>query len=189
MVHDSPASPASPANLLTTYPAAPERVDVAVIGAGIVGLATALRLLQERPGLRVAVLEREAQVAAHQSGHNSGVVHAGLYYTPGSQKALLCVPYTVNIPYAILETNNEDVISLKEKPNLTYHSNAGIYLIKKEIVKTIPKNTFYNATDLIEQLITDHKKVIYYPIIGYWLDIGKMDDYKKAQEDIKHIKL
>ncbi len=90
MVHDSPASPASPADLLTTYPAAPERVDVAVIGAGIVGLATALRLLQERPGLRVAVLEREAQVAAHQSGHNSGVVHAGLYYTPGSQKALLC---------------------------------------------------------------------------------------------------
>ncbi len=67
-----------------------ERVDVAVIGAGIVGLATALRLLERRPGLRLVVLEREAEVAAHQSGHNSGVVHAGLYYAPGSQKALLC---------------------------------------------------------------------------------------------------
>ena len=77
----SPRQSASPA---------PERVDVAVVGAGIVGLATALRLLEQRPGLRLAVLEREAVVGAHQSGHNSGVVHAGLYYAPGSQKALLC---------------------------------------------------------------------------------------------------
>lgn len=69
---------------------APESVDVAVVGAGIVGLATALRLLELRPGLRLAVLEREARVGAHQSGHNSGVVHAGLYYAPGSLKARLC---------------------------------------------------------------------------------------------------
>jgi len=71
-------------------PAAPDRVDIAIIGAGIVGLATALRLLEARPDLRLAVLEGEDRVAAHQSGHNSGVVHAGLYYAPGSQKALLC---------------------------------------------------------------------------------------------------
>lgn len=70
--------------------APPERVDVAIIGAGIVGLATALRLLEARPHLRLLVLEREDRVGAHQSGHNSGVVHAGLYYAPGSQKALLC---------------------------------------------------------------------------------------------------
>jgi (S)-2-hydroxyglutarate dehydrogenase len=67
-----------------------QRVDVAVIGAGIVGLATALRLLELRPGLRLAVLEREDRVGAHQSGHNSGVVHAGLYYAPGSAKAVMC---------------------------------------------------------------------------------------------------
>lgn len=67
-----------------------DRVDVAIIGAGIVGLATALRLLQARPDLRLIVLEREDRVGAHQSGHNSGVVHSGLYYAPGSQKALLC---------------------------------------------------------------------------------------------------
>lgn len=65
-------------------------VDVAVIGAGIVGLATALRLLEARPGLTIAVFEQEDRVGAHQSGHNSGVVHAGLYYVPGSQKAVLC---------------------------------------------------------------------------------------------------
>jgi (S)-2-hydroxyglutarate dehydrogenase len=75
---------------IRTSPSGPERVDVAVIGAGIVGLATALRLLERRPDLRLVVLEREDRVGAHQSGHNSGVVHAGLYYVPGSQKALLC---------------------------------------------------------------------------------------------------
>ena len=67
-----------------------DRVDVAIIGGGIVGLATALRLLEARPQLRLAVLEKEAALATHQSGHNSGVVHAGLYYTPGSLKATLC---------------------------------------------------------------------------------------------------
>jgi L-2-hydroxyglutarate oxidase LhgO len=67
-----------------------DRADVAIIGAGIVGLATALRLLQRRPHLRVTILEKEADVAAHQTGHNSGVLHAGLYYEPGSLKASLC---------------------------------------------------------------------------------------------------
>jgi L-2-hydroxyglutarate oxidase LhgO len=68
-----------------------ERVDVAIVGGGIVGLATAHALLERRPDLTVAVLEKEAELATHQSGHNSGVIHAGLYYPPGSTKARLCV--------------------------------------------------------------------------------------------------
>ena len=67
-----------------------ERTDVAIIGAGIVGLATALRLLQQKPDLRVVLLEKEATVASHQTGHNSGVIHAGVYYQPGSLKAEFC---------------------------------------------------------------------------------------------------
>jgi L-2-hydroxyglutarate oxidase LhgO len=67
-----------------------ERADIVIVGAGIVGLATALRLLQQRPQLRVLVLEKEREIASHQTGHNSGVIHAGLYYEPGSLKATLC---------------------------------------------------------------------------------------------------
>jgi L-2-hydroxyglutarate oxidase LhgO len=67
-----------------------DRADVVIIGAGIVGLATALRLLEQRPDLDVVILEKEATVASHQTGHNSGVLHAGLYYEPGSLKAQLC---------------------------------------------------------------------------------------------------
>lgn len=65
--------------------------DVLVIGAGIVGLATARELLLRHPHLKVTVLEKEPRIAAHQSGHNSGVIHSGVYYMPGSLKARLCV--------------------------------------------------------------------------------------------------
>jgi (S)-2-hydroxyglutarate dehydrogenase len=65
--------------------------DLAVVGGGILGLATARELLLRRPGESVVVLEREAALARHQTGHNSGVVHAGIYYEPGSLKARLCV--------------------------------------------------------------------------------------------------
>jgi L-2-hydroxyglutarate oxidase LhgO len=65
--------------------------DVAVIGAGIVGLATAMDLLKRRPDLKLVVLDKEDHVAAHQTGNNSGVIHAGLYYKPGSMKAKMAV--------------------------------------------------------------------------------------------------
>lgn len=97
------------------------------------------------------------------------------------------VPYKVDIPYAVLETNEKRVMGFKEKPTYTYYSNAGIYLIKKEAIKYIPRNTFFNATDLMEKLIKEGKKVLSYPLLGYWLDIGKHDDFEKAQEDVKHI--
>jgi L-2-hydroxyglutarate oxidase len=70
---------------------APAGCDVAVIGGGIVGLAVARELALRRPRASVCVIERETQLAAHQSGHNSGVIHSGVYYAPGSLKSLLCV--------------------------------------------------------------------------------------------------
>jgi (S)-2-hydroxyglutarate dehydrogenase len=70
---------------------APQRCDLAIVGGGILGLAVARELAGRRPRARVCVLEREREVGMHQTGHNSGVVHAGVYYRPGSLKALLCV--------------------------------------------------------------------------------------------------
>ena len=103
--------------------------------------------------------------------------------------SVVTIPYTVTIPYAVLETANGHVISFKEKPNYTYYSNGGIYLMKKEILQDIPLDTFYNATDLMESMIRQGKKVISYPMMGYWLDIGRQEDFIKANEDIKHLKL
>ena len=65
--------------------------DVAVVGGGIIGLSTAMHLLERYPRRRVAVLEKEPELAHHQTGHNSGVIHSGIYYRPGSHKAQFCV--------------------------------------------------------------------------------------------------
>ena len=63
---------------------------ITIIGAGIVGLATALKLLEKNPDLTITILEKESAVATHQTGHNSGVIHSGIYYKPGSLKAVNC---------------------------------------------------------------------------------------------------
>tara|TARA_B100000676_G_C18034683_1_gene821031 strand:+ start:334 stop:1383 length:1050 start_codon:yes stop_codon:yes gene_type:complete len=98
--------------------------------------------------------------------------------------SIASIPYDVKVPYAVIQTNEGSVVSLDEKPTYTYYSNGGIYLMKKNILKYIPKNKFFNATDLIELLIKKNKKITSFPILDYWLDIGKPDDFKKAKKDI-----
>jgi len=65
--------------------------DIIIIGGGIVGLATGLKIKQQKPDLKIAVLEKENALAKHQTGNNSGVIHSGLYYKPGSLKAINCI--------------------------------------------------------------------------------------------------
>lgn len=98
------------------------------------------------------------------------------------------IPYTVNIPFGIMIRENGQVIGVKEKPSNTHYANAGVYLMKTELSKRIPKETYYNATDLIEDCIKSEGKVIDNPITGYWIDIGRHEEYKKAKEIVKHIK-
>ena len=108
----------------------------------------------------------------------------------GADMAVAATSYHVDVPYAVLEVNEENrVSSLKEKPRYTYYSNAGIYILKKSLLKMIPEGEFYDITDLMDAIISTNKKLVTYPIVGYWLDIGKHEDFKQAQEDIKHLKL
>ena len=102
--------------------------------------------------------------------------------------SILSIPYKVDIPYAVLETNDNTITGFKEKPSYTYFSNGGIYLMKRNVLEMIPKGQFYNATDLIDALIKTGKSIKTYPLVGYWLDIGNHDDFKKAQNDVQHIK-
>ena len=102
---------------------------------------------------------------------------------------IAAVPYSVKVPYAVLETDGNRVKRFAEKPTYTYHSNAGIYLIKKELLNRVSGRELYDATDFMQSLINEQRNVQTYPLLEYWLDIGKHDDYKKAQEAIKHMKL
>lgn len=89
-------------------------------------------------------------------------------------------PYKTQIPYGIIETKDEYVEKIEEKPLLEYQINAGIYLLRPEAVQIIPKNTVFHMTHLMETLLSSNHKVGSYLIDDYWLDIGKINDYYRA---------
>jgi dTDP-glucose pyrophosphorylase len=106
----------------------------------------------------------------------------------GADMAVASFPYVVAVPYGVLNTEEDSTVhSFSEKPTYTYHASAGMYLIKRSAIDLVPKDSFYNATDLMDLLISQNKKITYFPIVGYWIDIGKPDDYKKAQEYVKYL--
>lgn len=105
-----------------------------------------------------------------------------------AEMSVAAIPYNVSIPYGILDLEGRNIHGLLEKPKYTYYANAGIYLIKRRALDEIPDDTFFNATDLVEKLIAEGKKVIRYPLNGTWIDIGNPQEYQKAQDLVKHIK-
>lgn len=105
-----------------------------------------------------------------------------------AEMSVAAVPYTVSVPYGIFDLNGRDIKGLIEKPTYNYYANAGIYLIKRSALEEIPEDTFFNATDLIEKLISEGKKVIRFPLNGTWIDIGNPQEYQKANELVKHLK-
>ncbi len=105
-----------------------------------------------------------------------------------AEMSVAAVPYTVSVPYGIFDLDGRDIHGLIEKPTYNYYANAGIYLIKSRALNEIPDDTFFNATDLIEKLISENKKVIRFPLNGTWIDIGNPQEYQKANELVKHLK-
>lgn len=101
--------------------------------------------------------------------------------------SVAAVPYTVSVPYGIFDLEGRNIHGLIEKPTYNYYANAGIYLIKRSALNEIPNDTFFNATDLIEKLIGEGKKVIRFPLNGTWIDIGNPQEYQKANELVKHM--
>ena len=112
------------------------------------------------------------------------------YKNQNSDMMLASIPYVVAVPYAVLTTKDQFIQNFEEKPTYTYYSNGGIYLMKFSLKNKLVFGESCNATDLMEILLQEQKNALtHYPILGYWLDIGKHSDYLKAQEDIKHINL
>lgn len=104
-----------------------------------------------------------------------------------AEMSVAAVPYTVSVPYGIFDLDGREIQGLIEKPTYNYYANAGIYLIKRSALDEIPEDTFFNATDLIEKLIAENKKVIRFPLNGTWIDIGNPQEYQKANELVKHV--
>ena len=101
--------------------------------------------------------------------------------------SIAAVPYTVSIPFGICDLDGRDVKGIVEKPTYNYYANAGIYMLRREVLDIIPENEFFNATDLIDALVQKNSKVIRYPLKGTWIDIGSMSEYQKAKDLAKHM--
>lgn len=105
----------------------------------------------------------------------------------GADMSVAAVPYTISVPYGVFELDGCNVKGVLEKPSYSYYTNAGIYLIRKELLGLIPDDTFYNATDFMELLISKGMKLTRFPLNGTWIDIGSPQDYQKANELVNRI--
>ena len=100
--------------------------------------------------------------------------------------ATMCVrEYEYQIPYGVIKTEGTSLVAIKEKPVHRSFVNAGIYVLSPEVFEFIPKDMFYDMPTLFEQLISANKKTAVFPIHEYWLDIGRIDDFNRANEQFK----
>ena len=93
--------------------------------------------------------------------------------------------YDIKVPYGVVECEGSRVCALKEKPQMHFLVNAGVYLLEPKVYEFIPNGRHFNMTDLIQWLLDADHIVVSFPIIEYWLDIGQLADYEKAQNDVE----
>ncbi|MDE6131238.1 MAG: NTP transferase domain-containing protein [Muribaculaceae bacterium] len=106
----------------------------------------------------------------------------------GADVTIAAIPYQVSVPFAILSTEGERVTGLQEKPTYAYFANAGIYIFRNSILRSISRDTPTDAPDLIARVIDEGGHVGYFPVNGTWLDVGTPADFAQAAELMRHHK-
>jgi dTDP-glucose pyrophosphorylase/CBS domain-containing protein len=97
--------------------------------------------------------------------------------------------YEFSVPYGVVDTDGSEILGIREKPTSKMFVNAGIYILGPQVPRYVPSGRRFDMTDLIAALLTDRKRVVPFPISEYWLDIGQMDDYERAQYDAQNGRL
>ena len=145
------------------------------------GTAGALSLLKERPNEPFFVMNGDLLT-------NVNFEHIFNYHILNKATATMCVrEYDYEVPYGVVKMNDNKIIEIAEKPVQKFFVSAGIYMLSPEILDLIPKNEFYDMPALFEKLIKLSKNVISFPIREYWLDIGRMEEYQRANEEYKEV--
>jgi dTDP-glucose pyrophosphorylase len=110
------------------------------------------------------------------------------FHIENDARATMCVrEYDIEVPYGVVNIVNEDITSIEEKPIHSFFVNAGVYLLNTECVNLIPKGEFYDMPSLFEELILNNEKTISFPLSEYWLDIGKISDYERADAEYRNV--
>ena len=145
------------------------------------GTAGALSLLKERPSEPFFVMNGDLLT-------NVNFEHIFNYHMINKATATMCVrEYDYEVPYGVVKMNDNKITAIAEKPVQKFFVSAGIYMLSPEILDLIPKNEFYDMPALFEKLIKLSKNVISFPIREYWLDIGRMEEYQRANEEYKEV--
>lgn len=111
-----------------------------------------------------------------------------MYHKTGSFDITVGVRnYEINVPYGVINAENNIIKSLKEKPSFSYFINSGVYVVNPNLIKLIPDGKIYNMTDLINDSLKCNHKSGVYNISEYWVDIGQHEEYKKANEDFNKV--
>ena len=145
------------------------------------GTAGALSLLKERPSEPFFVMNGDLLT-------NVNFEHIFNYHTLHKATATMCVrEYDYEVPYGVVKMNDNKIIAIAEKPVQKFFVSAGIYMLSPEILDLIPQDEFYDMPTLFEKAIAQGKNVISFPIHEYWIDIGRLEEYQKANEEYAKI--
>ena len=138
------------------------------------GTAGALSLLKDKPQESFFVMNGDLLT-------NVNFEHLHDFHTSNNSIGTMCVrDYHFQVPFGVVSIKDTKILSIDEKPKHKFFVNAGIYMFDPEILEYIPKNEFYDMPTLFKKLIDKNKKVISFPLREYWLDVGRIEEYEKA---------
>ncbi|WP_187647907.1 nucleotidyltransferase family protein [Nitrosophilus labii] len=145
------------------------------------GTAGALSLLNEKPKEPFFVMNGDLLT-------NINFEHLLEYHLQNDAIATMCVrEYEYQVPFGVVNLDGNKIISIEEKPKYNFFVSAGIYMLNPETIELIPKNEYFDMPNLFERLIAQKQKTISFPIREYWLDIGRIEEYERANEEYKRI--
>ncbi|MCT7650598.1 nucleotidyltransferase family protein [Aliarcobacter butzleri] len=145
------------------------------------GTAGALSLLKDKPNEPFFVMNGDLLT-------NVNFEHLHNYHLSNNSLGTMCVrEYDFQVPYGVVNISNSKITSIEEKPTHKFFVSAGIYMLSPEVLDYIPENQFYDMPTLFEKIISKGKNAISFPLREYWLDIGRIEEYKKANEEYDEV--
>lgn len=145
------------------------------------GTAGALSLLSEYPKKPIIIMNGDLLTKVNFD-------QLLTFHQESNSMATMCVrEYEYQVPYGVIKTSGHELLNIEEKPSYQYFVNAGIYVLNPEILEFIPKNEFYDMPTLFKNLIDRRLHTSVYPIREYWLDIGRMQDFEKANNEFNEV--
>ncbi|MCF6310125.1 MAG: nucleotidyltransferase family protein [Sulfurimonas sp.] len=141
------------------------------------GTAGALSLLRETPTEPFFVMNGDLLT-------NVNFENLFDYHVNNNSAATMCVrEYDFQVPYGVVNLDNNKILSIEEKPVHKFFVSAGIYMLSPQVIKSIPENEFYDMPTLFEKLISENEKTVSFPLREYWLDIGRMEEFEQANKE------